>query len=294
MTGGRPRSWVLPCCIAASIALHLAAASLVLSGHAARSLEARIGHQPPPDEAEATLGVERSDAVTITWIGFEQPTPHSAVRATVDQAQVNPAASPTVQAAVEAASSAIADAGRETAAVIDDAVSRLRAFAHGVDLAAERAREAREVAEAAERAGAASQARQVAADAANASEGEAAIPDDREATASANEPTLSYQMGQPVARQGLRIRTVIPQFDATTRLTDLRSLRRKPVVEVTFGRDGSVIRAAFVQGTASGRTSVDEPILNAVFRWRATGSDLAAVPPDEPTKGLTVQIRFDF
>lgn len=42
----------------------------------------------PPDEI--TPGIEQSKQVTINWLGFDDPTPHSATRAEIDQAALSP------------------------------------------------------------------------------------------------------------------------------------------------------------------------------------------------------------
>lgn len=79
-----------------SLALHAAAmAAIVTATHASHPGEADAARQaqsePDPDRQdpeEIKLGVDRSSAVTLTWIGFEEATPHEARRSEVDQAAV--------------------------------------------------------------------------------------------------------------------------------------------------------------------------------------------------------------
>ena len=284
---------VLVSCLLVSIGLHAGAAAWLSTQDRAIPEQRVITPATPTDEARTTLGIERSEAVTISWIGFQDPTPHRAVQASVDQAQVSPQAG-AMRELMQAAPAAAAQASEAVQEVVQALRSRLEASTERMELAAKRAEQQRAADEAAERARQASEAQRAQQQAEAGSPGDAAVPDDREAQATSTNPPLSYTLGQPVAREGLRIRTVIPRFDATTRLTDLRALTRKPVVAVTFGRDGAVLDARILPGTASGRRSVDEPILNAVFQWRATGEDLDSIPVSTPPKGLTVEIRFDF
>lgn len=83
--------------LGASLALHAAAvAAIVASSHAhspgqtASSARQAVDESDPdrPDPDEVKLGVDRSSAVTLTWIGFEEATPHQAMRSEVDQAAV--------------------------------------------------------------------------------------------------------------------------------------------------------------------------------------------------------------
>jgi hypothetical protein len=222
--------------------------------------------------------------MTISWIGFERASPHAAVAAEVEQAQVSPTAGGTPQQAATAAAEALSRAGGALAQAAD----RLAALAAGIAQGAGVARSRHEAQQAAERARQASESRraQLQADT-------PALPDDRQADATSAEPHLVYTLGQPLAREGLRIRTVRPLFDVTTRIVELPLARRRPVVSVTFLRDGSVLRASFLPGKNTGLESIDEPILTAVYRWTAAGSDLDAIPSQPQDAGITLTIRFD-
>jgi len=68
--------------VAGSLAVHIGAAGVLAWAIDADALAHAATEQRdnPPE-----VGIERSDHVTLTWIGFEQPTPHDAPKAKVDQ-----------------------------------------------------------------------------------------------------------------------------------------------------------------------------------------------------------------
>ena len=109
------------------------------------------------------------------------------------------------------------------------------------------------------------------------------LPSDRESVATAlREATNLTQWGKPLARKGLEIKTVRPRWRTTTLLT---RLPRNPVVMVSFGADGKVKRAEYVlyegRRLSTGARDVDEPLLDAVYKWRAKGKELEALGEGE-------------
>lgn len=110
------------------------------------------------------------------------------------------------------------------------------------------------------------------------------LPSDRESVATAlREATDLTQWGKPLARKGLEIKTVRPRWSTATLLT---RLPRNPVVMVSFGPDGRVKRAEFLRlddgrRLSTGARDVDEPLLDAVYKWRATGEALKNLGEDE-------------
>jgi len=71
---------------ALSVLTHLVAAGALagLFGGLTGERAPETAGPPPPDRIP--LGIERSSATTITWIGFEEPAPQQARRSTVEQA----------------------------------------------------------------------------------------------------------------------------------------------------------------------------------------------------------------
>lgn len=119
-----------------------------------------------------------------------------------------------------------------------------------------------------------------------------AEPSEKESDAAAIEAAVDVVLGRPLAAEGLEIVTRRPRFATTTLLT---ANPKSPVVLVTFGRDGTVIAARFaVDGDTvldSGNVDVDQPLLDAIYTWRAKGVALDELPVDDEA-GVTISIRI--
>ncbi|MEO1715636.1 MAG: hypothetical protein AAFR76_00875 [Planctomycetota bacterium] len=280
----------LAAALVASVMLHLLVAALVVgSSEANAGFESRL-ESPAVDEV--TPGIAESGAVTVSWIGFSDPTPHTGLEAETEQAQVSPDAGEAAREALTAAQQAVQDAAENAADAAEAIRDRVAPVLERGTVLAEALRDQAIVAARRQEAQAAAE-RAAAARAARAAEegSQDAIPDERDAVATASEAQLVYTAGQPLARQGLQIATVRPVFDAATRVLELRAARRQPVVAISFARDGTVSGVEFVGG-GTGIRSIDEPIKTAVFRWTARGSDLDELPAGDPDAAVTVQIRF--
>jgi hypothetical protein len=104
-------------------------------------------------------------------------------------------------------------------------------------------------------------------------------------------PAIDVKLGRPAAGQGLEVITVRPRFSVTTTLT---TDPQRSSIDVVFGRDGSVLKAAFLDGETTGYKEVDGPLLDAVYRWRAKGKALLDLPPGrDPSKGLVVTFHIE-
>ena len=252
----------------------------------------RMTNTEPVDQIlnRPVLGIKRSKAVTLTWLGFETPTDHTAPKAPVEQAAMDthPASDPApapldsqkmakqASELAAAAVKAVAAARSEVAGVIDAALKPLLARLAAMGRArppsdAEPARaQADEAAEAV---------------ATNPGPG-LAFPADKESIATAIKEASDYKPGKPVAAQGLDIKTVRPDWAHVTTLT---AYPRNPIVWIAFGADGVVTRAGFVPGNSSGSLDVDEPLLNAVYAWKASGKELKKLGKDDE---IIVSIRI--
>lgn len=113
---------------------------------------------------------------------------------------------------------------------------------------------------------------------------------DRESVSAALKEAIDVKFdGKPAAAEGLEIKTTNPRWSITTQLT---SSPKNPVVWMAFGRDGRVIDADFLNGENTGWTSVDEPLLHAVFAWRAKGVALDELPASDPKAAVRVVLRI--
>lgn len=99
---------------------------------------------------------------------------------------------------------------------------------------------------------------------------------------------LEFKPGMPLTGKGIRIRTVVPRFSTTTRLT---AVPRNPVVVIRFNRAGRVVKAEFENNQGTGYRDVDEPLLDAVYRWTAAGEQLNRIPAGT-NETLTFRIRY--
>lgn len=98
-----------------------------------------------------------------------------------------------------------------------------------------------------------------------------------ETDAASREEPIVVRPGRVGAARGLEVVTARPRWSTTTLLT---AVPRNVRVRVTFDRTGRVTSAEFL-GEGSGYPDVDEPLLHAIYRWRASGERIARLQPDE-------------
>jgi len=274
-------------CLAASALVH---AGVVLTLASPGSFLASIlqqNHVADPDSVR--LGIEDSVPVSIAWIGFTESTPHAAVKAETLQPELSVDA---IAASARAADQAVRQV---TSAAVQASESLLERLSDAAEMVAkmqrlsERTQQAEKAVEAENPNEAEQQAKSTLVPPA-----EQAIKDDREADATS--PVVQVKtrdLGKVLARQGLRIQTFRPKFDATTKVHELRVRQGSVTAVIQFAKDGSVLAASIKPGTESGHPTIDEPILDSVYRWRASGKDLEVLP-DSPGAGLTVEIQILF
>lgn len=112
---------------------------------------------------------------------------------------------------------------------------------------------------------------------------------DKESPATSRKKPVRVHPGRPVAAQGLEIKTVKPRFGLAT---SVLVVPRDPVVRITFNRRGRVIRAEFLKGRNTGSPDVDTPLLNAVYRWRATGKAIDDLPKSDPDATVVIEMQI--
>ena len=281
MQPSRSGHWVLWTCVLVSLLIH-GTGLLVLADPDSRLAQLLLSPAEEDETPKVKLGIEDSSRVSIAWIGFTQETPHSGVQSETLQPQLSP----------EVASAAARAAEQAAASASELSESLLTRITELSELAAklEAAREATKRAKAAENPAEAEEP----AKADPAEPKKEAIPDDRESDATTPELTIRQNdLGQVVARQGLRIQTYRPQFDATTKQLELRTRRGNVTAVIRFAKNGSVFSANLKPGTATGVATIDEPILDSVYRWKASGTDLDNLP-NTPEATITVEIQILF
>lgn len=325
-TRSRPLVWGA----VASVLLHLAGAAWLSArpsvSHSERSLQVD-GAEPLAPRSPSTLGLDAGAVTSITWIGVaDDPKPQTAIEASpVDQAQFTPAEGvPDAVTAAPALAQALAapsppDVSKQEPAPVQDPVepsvvpavpdaSPAVASSPPPVLTAEKGEQAAsepdaEPAPAPELPPEPVTPSVPAAPASSPpvlSPGPAAIPStpgqiegrpgevsDRESDAAATIVATTSQLGRPLAARGLEIRTVRPRFTQYTRLT---VKPQNPHFRVSFDRSGKVRNIEVLR--SSGARDVDRPLLDALYQWHASGSQVTALPAHDPNALLSVDFRI--
>lgn len=108
-------------------------------------------------------------------------------------------------------------------------------------------------------------------------------------------PVDAKSLHKPIAGDGLEITTVEPKFSAAVRFTHLP---RNPVLIIRFDASGKVKKVLFhkdgLRVFDTGSKGVDEPLINAVYKWRAKGKAIDALDPDDPNAVVEISMRIVF
>lgn len=261
------------------------------------------------EHEEIQLGIERSAAQTIDWIGYEEYQKHLAPRAEQSQAQMEQGASlaskpsppaeqptpqqqPVEQPSTDAVEEVVEQAARTVEellldpllALIDDPLFFVARDPEANEADGE-GEESQEQAQATPPppppAPAAEQTETVEEKTGNANKDADAVSKETP------EDFKDYAFGKPLAAQGLDIRTVRPKWSDLTLLT---ARPRNPRVTVRFNHEGKVASATINQ--SSGNADVDRPLLDAIYQWRATGENLKQLVKDDPTSTIDVTLTI--
>ncbi|MGJ8636373.1 MAG: hypothetical protein ACSHX5_05980 [Phycisphaerales bacterium] len=104
-----------------------------------------------------------------------------------------------------------------------------------------------------------------------------------------------HKPNAPIVGKGLEILTVRPRYTSTVRLS---AIPKNPVVVMWFNATGKVTRAEFVRDGkvlySSGVVGVDQPLLNAIYQWRAKGAQIDGLDPGDPNDLVEVTIKIVF
>ena len=103
------------------------------------------------------------------------------------------------------------------------------------------------------------------------------------------------KLHKPISAQGLEIITVEPKFPATVRFTELP---KNPVVLIQFNGLGKVSRVEFLRDGRkvydTGARSVDEPLVSALYQWKAKGKRIDELDPLDPKSVIEISMRITF
>jgi hypothetical protein len=104
-------------------------------------------------------------------------------------------------------------------------------------------------------------------------------------------------LNRPLSGEGLEIRPVEPKFPASVRFTQLP---RNPIVLIRFNAQGRVVNAKFLRDEEkkkvydTGSKGVDEPLINAIYTWRAVGKQIDALDPEDPESVIEISMKILF
>lgn len=233
-----------------------------------------------PDKPVVKLGIDDGKLDGTAWLGFKEATPHEGLKSSVDQAALtprpgNPAEMPALSSARSPAEAVTSNAVRESAQSLSETG---KALSTPPSVAASKER-----------------AESKPPRASGGSAGESGLGSDKESVAAAVKNAVRVQLGQVAAADGLDIQTRSPRWSVTT-LVARRPVN--PTLRITFGRDGRVVRAAFVTDGervySTGSPDVDEPLLSAVYSWVARGKRLEELTGQDPRGEVTIVMTVIF
>lgn len=128
--------------------------------------------------------------------------------------------------------------------------------------------------------------------------GKQGIESTKESTASKIKRAIKVdgtKLHRPIVGKGLEIITVEPKFPATVRFTELP---KNPVVLIRFNAKGRVKKVSFLRDGRkvynTGARSVDEPLLSALYQWRAKGKEIDALDANDPNAYIEISMRITF
>lgn len=277
--------------VPASVIVHLLVALALLRGGVDPARIADAAERATPLEIPIKLGIERSQAVTPNWLGFETPTPHVASPATVSQSELTRAQGDARDNLARAFAAQVQAATTQT---LSDARTLLEAFrAELVRAQAEATQESP-----AEPAPAAETPPEPTTEPTpdpkpaedDEQDGSPGLKDTRAADAvSLPTEVRRSELGKVIAGEGLKINTT------RMHLTDLqRSMGRppSPLVEIFFDHTGRVFRARIPTGRGTGRSDIDQALINAIYEWTAQGEKINALEEGDPPLLVRMRILF--
>lgn len=299
-------NWRLTLGLLLSLSAHLIGAIAISSG-AFRSATRPDTPSSQPDQEESRLrpGVDHSQAVTISWIGFEQPTPHQAQLAETDQPALarGPAPTPSPEPAAPTTPNSPPPSQAPAPASLTDTaqaqpIPLLPPPPHTLDELLAQLQEQRPAPSRTPAPPSTTPAPPTTtpspADPSPPSPEAAPTPLEnpappgggpREASPTSRKKPIEIDPGQPVAVEGIQIDTVAPKFTTITRLT---VSPKNPLIRITFSTAGKVVRAEILE--SSRYKDVDRPVLDAIYQWKAKGAKLDELRTKDPAQ----QIEFDF
>lgn len=260
------------------------------SPEAVKKAAEQARNQPKP-EPRIRLGLDESKAYTLTWLGFTEATEHAGPQTAIEQSAMTPkAGDPTPPAPQASPAPQLQPPPDPTTAITSAQVQEAAQAIAGVG---RKLNEAMRTAVAKPAAPNPAPTNPAAAPTTAGNNGTPGLTADKEAMASAIKKAPKVVLGQVLASEGLDIQTKSPKWGMTTMQTRRPA---NPTVQITFGRDGKVIRAGFAKDGrviySTGYDDVDEPLLSAIYTWTARGKHLVELTSKDPSGEVTILITI--
>ncbi|HVZ93889.1 MAG TPA: hypothetical protein VG797_05215, partial [Phycisphaerales bacterium] len=112
---------------------------------------------------------------------------------------------------------------------------------------------------------------------------------DREADFAATKRATTVEAGKPAVAKGLRIKTVRPVLSRYTRAMSSVDIA---IVRLFFNREGKVEKIELIRGT--GNRDKDRPLVDALYKWRATGKALENLHTEGHPDLIDIEFRVIF
>jgi len=240
---------------------------------------------PPPDashletprleQLEIVLGIEESQASTLTWIGYDNYEKHLARLAQVEQASMQ-LKQRAVKSKPKDISSQFNTLAITTAPIVDGATKLLGALR---DL---------QISFGSKSPPSMSRKTQIQEQNAEKETLQVAEPSELESdpTSIVEVPRESWKTGRPIAAEGIILRPRRPSFTAYQSVTNApRGLTALLVID----HRGRPVDVEVISGTGS--ASIDRSLVASLYRWRAAGDKINALAEEETIK-ITIHISF--
>ncbi|MDP7008445.1 MAG: hypothetical protein QGI78_02635 [Phycisphaerales bacterium] len=238
---------------------------------------------PMLEEQEVILGLEKSEAKTLTWIGYEQYQKHLARLSDVEQAAMELSASepqPTIQEQVDEQ--------------LPPERGKLSEFVHTI---APITKSASEFINALQQlkfsfSSPAPKPSNHPAPKPPTESDEQDKPDvdpsdlEADATSIVEVPRENWKTGRPIATGGIVLRPRRPSFTAHQSVTNAPG---GLTATLTIDRRGKPIQVHVLKGTGS--ASIDRSLVASLYKWRAAGDRIDALV-EESTLNITIRISF--
>lgn len=229
---------------------------------------------PLNNPSKVTLGIDKSSASTLTWIGYEEYELHIATLSTNEQAAMQVVEESPMQSVSAETIQSISTPISEFASQLLDAIA-------GIEISfPSRALPPVEITEKPSQAQPSqTQPEEIAED---------AVPSDRDSipTSIVKITQQQWKSGKPIAAEGIVLRPRKPSFTANQLVSNAPSDLIATLYIDNSGKPADVERVM-----STGSQSIDRSLIASLYRWRASGKQIDTLE-DGKTVPITIHLTF--